>query len=64
MPREAGCRERPAGVLTSGASAVRALLPLPALPPPVETPSHLRLTDEPAANVNRYDGLGGVDHAS
>ena len=36
----------------------------PALPPPVQTPAHLRLTDEPAANVNRYDKLRGVDHAS
>lgn len=36
----------------------------PALPPPVETPSHLRLSDEPVANVNRYDKLRGVGHAS
>jgi hypothetical protein len=35
----------------------------PALPPPVETPSHLRLTDEPAADVNRYDKLRGANHA-
>jgi transposase len=36
----------------------------PALPPPVDVPTHLRLADEPVANVNRYDGLREVDHAS
>jgi len=36
----------------------------PALPPPVDTPAHLRLSDEPVANVNRYDKLRGVDHTS
>jgi hypothetical protein len=36
----------------------------PALPAPVDAPAHLRLRDEPVANVNRYDKLRGVDHAS
>lgn len=36
----------------------------PALPPPAETPAHLQLMDEPVANVNRYDALRGVGHAS
>jgi transposase len=36
----------------------------PALPPPVDTPAHLQLIDEPVANVNRYDALREVDHAS
>jgi hypothetical protein len=36
----------------------------PALPPPVDAPARLRLKDEPVANVNRYDELQGVDHAS
>jgi hypothetical protein len=36
----------------------------PALPAPVDTPEHLQLEAEPAANVSRYDGLREVDHAS
>jgi hypothetical protein len=43
---------------------VLARLLAPALPSPVEAPAHLRLSDEPIANVNRYDALRGVDHAS
>ena len=36
----------------------------PALPPPAQTPAHLQLMDEPVANVNRYDALREVGHAS
>ena len=36
----------------------------PALPTPIDTPAHLQLRDEPAANVNRYDQLRETDHAS
>ena len=36
----------------------------PALPAPLDTPAHLQLTDEPVADVNRYDRLREVDHAS
>ena len=36
----------------------------PTLPPPVDTPARLQLDDEPVSNVNRYDGLREVDHAS
>ena len=36
----------------------------PALPPPAQTLAHLQLMDEPVANVNRYDALREVGHAS
>lgn len=36
----------------------------PALPPPMETPARLQLSDEPIANVDRYDALREADHAS
>ncbi len=36
----------------------------PALPAPLDTPAHLQLTDEPVADVNRYDRLREVNHAS
>jgi hypothetical protein len=43
---------------------VLARLLAPALPSPVDVPTHLRLADEPGANVNRYDRLREVDHTS
>ena len=36
----------------------------PQVPAPIETPPRLQLTDEPVANVGRYDRLRGVGHAS
>jgi hypothetical protein len=36
----------------------------PALPPPMDTPARLQLSDEPIANVDRYDALREADHAS
>jgi len=36
----------------------------PALPAPLDTPAHLQLTDEPVADVNRYDRLREGVHAS
>ena len=36
----------------------------PSLPTPMDIPSSLQLNDEPLANVDRYDGLREVDHAS
>ena len=42
----------------------RARLLVPALPPLVDVPGHLRLANEPVASVNRYGGLREVDRAS
>jgi len=53
-----------AGVSKQHVLNVLARLLEPAVPAPVDTPTRLRLNDEPVANVGRYDGLREVGHAN